>query len=43
MSLVDFVRAVESFKSANLISVSGPPGDEVVVLTDTGAQIAKVV
>ena len=42
MNLADFARAVDSFKSANLISVSGPPGDEVVVLTDIGAKVAQV-
>jgi hypothetical protein len=42
MNLMDFTTAIESFASANLVSISGSPGDEVVALTETGAQIAKV-
>ena len=42
MAIGDFGRAIESFNSAGLISVEGAAGDEVVRLTDNGAQVAKV-
>jgi DNA-binding MarR family transcriptional regulator len=41
MSIGEFGKAIESFESANLISLSGSVGEEVVHLTDTGAQVLK--
>ena len=42
MSISDFAKAIESFREAGLITLSGPAGEEVVQLSESGAHIAKI-
>ena len=41
MSIVDFAKVVEGFEKAGLIHLNGPPGEEIISLTETGLAAAE--